>query len=132
MEAVDQLAVKEQFAVNAAAQVDFVTQRSMANLGDAIPAGPGNVIVFSSLNWKRSGAVFVDLDKGQKIMDVLSNQPMPFEILFSGSGFNHVRFVEFMKKYLDNTLSLTYCPARSGTDNFPFSGTEGLARVSKF
>jgi hypothetical protein len=93
MEAVDQLAVKEQFAVNAAAQVDFVTRRSMANLGDAIPAGPGSVIVFNSLNWKRSGAVFVDLDKGLDIMDVLSNQPVPFEILSSGSGFNHVRFV---------------------------------------
>ncbi len=92
-EAVDQLAVKEQFAVNAAAQVDFVTRRSMANLADAIPAGPGSVIVFNGLNWKRSGAVTIDLDKGQEIVDVPGNQSAPFEILGGGSSFHHVRFM---------------------------------------
>ena len=84
MEAVDQLAVKDQFAVNAAAQVDFVTRRSMANLADAIPAGTGSMIVFNSLNWKRSGPVSIDLDKGDEIVDAGTNQPVPFEILCSG------------------------------------------------
>jgi hypothetical protein len=92
MEAVDQLAMKEQFAINAGTRVDFLTRHSMANLADAIPAGPGSVIVFNCLNWKRSGAVFVDLDKGQEIVDVLTNQSVPFEILGTGSGFYHVRF----------------------------------------
>ena len=93
MEAVDQLAVKEQLAVNAAGRVDFVARRSMANLADAVPAGPGSLIVFNSLNWKRSGAAFVDLDKGQEIVDVSTDQPVPFEILGAGSEFYHVRFV---------------------------------------
>jgi len=93
MEAVHQLAVKEQFAVNAAAQVDLVTRRSMANLADAIPAGPGSLIVFNSLNWTRSGAVFVDLDKDQEIVDTVSDRPVPFELLSSGNGYNHVRFL---------------------------------------
>ena len=44
----------------------------MANLADAIPAGPGSVIVFNGLNWKRSGAVSIDLDKGQEIVDVVT------------------------------------------------------------
>ena len=92
-EAVDQLALKEQFAVNAKAQVDFVTRRSMENLADVIPAGTGSVIVFNSLNWKRSGAVSLDLDKSQEIVDTATNQPVPFEILLSGSDFKHVRFV---------------------------------------
>jgi hypothetical protein len=54
-ETVDQIAVKDQYAVNAAARVDFVTRRSMANLVNGIPAGPGALIVFNTLNWLRSG-----------------------------------------------------------------------------
>lgn len=91
-EAVDQLAFKEQFAVNAASRVDFATRRSMANLADAIPAGPGSVIVFNSLNWKRSGPVSVDLKKGDEIVDVLTNQTVPCEIVSSGNDSNRVRF----------------------------------------
>ena len=78
-EAVDQLEFKEQFAVNAAAQVDFVARRSMANLADAIPAAPGSVIVFNSLNWERSGAVSVDLNKSDEIVDLATDQTVPYE-----------------------------------------------------
>ena len=91
-EAVDQLAIKEQYAVNAAAQVDFVTRRSMGDLADTIKAGTGSLIVFNSLNWKRSGAVTVDLDKGQEVFDLVTNQAVPVEMLGSGAAFNRVRF----------------------------------------
>ncbi len=92
-EAVDQLAFKEQFAVNAAAQIDFVARRSMANLADAIPAAPGSVIVFNSLNWERSGPVSIDLNKSDEIVDLATNQTIPYDILSSGNDFNHVRFL---------------------------------------
>ncbi len=92
-EAVDQLAFKEQFAVNAAAQVDFIARRSMANLADAIPAAPGSVIVFNSLNWERSGPVSVDLNKSDEIVDLATDQTVPCEILSSGNDFNRVRFL---------------------------------------
>jgi hypothetical protein len=92
MEAVGQLAIKDQFAVNARAEVDLVTKRSMANLADAIPAGPGSLIVFNSLNWERSGPVFLDIDKGGEIVDVTTNQLVPYERLFTGPNFQHVRF----------------------------------------
>jgi hypothetical protein len=91
-EAVDQLKVKEQFAVNAAARVDFLTRRSMANLADAIPAGAGSVVVFNTLNWGRSGAVSVDLNKTDEIVDLLTNQTVPYEILSSGKDFVRARF----------------------------------------
>ncbi len=91
-EATGQLAVKEQFAVNAAAEADFVAKRSMANLADAIAAGPGSLIVFNSLNWKRSGPVAIDLNKGDQIVDAATNETVPFEIVSSGNAFNHVRF----------------------------------------
>ena len=92
-EAVDQLALKEQFAVNAAVQVDFIARRSMANLADAIPAAPGSVIVFNSLNWERSGPVSVDLNKSDEIVDLAAGQTVPYEILSSGNDFNRVRFL---------------------------------------
>lgn len=92
MEAVDQLAVKDQYAVNAASQVDFVTRRSMANVVNGIPVGPGSLVVFNSLNWLRSGPVSVDLSKGDEIVDALTNRPVPYEVLSSGGDFHHVRF----------------------------------------
>jgi hypothetical protein len=85
METVDQLAVKDQYAINAAARVDFVTRRSMANLVNGIPAGPGSLIVFNTLNWKRSGSVSIDLNKGNEIVDALTNEPVPHEVLSNGS-----------------------------------------------
>jgi hypothetical protein len=87
-EATSQLAVKEQFAVSAAAGVDFAAKRSMANLADAIAAGPGSLIVFNTLNWQRSGPVFIDLNKGDEIVDAAANQPVPYEILSSRYGPN--------------------------------------------
>ncbi len=91
-EATGQLAVKQQFAVNAAAEVDLAAKRSMANLADNIAAGPGSLIVFNSLNWQRSGSVAIDLNKGDEIVDTATNQPVPFEVVSSGNSFNHVRF----------------------------------------
>jgi hypothetical protein len=91
-EATGQLAVKEQFAVNAAAEADFAAKRSMANLADAIAAGPGSLIVFNSLNWRRGGPVAIDLNKGDEIVDTATHQPMPIEVVSSGNAFNHVRF----------------------------------------
>jgi hypothetical protein len=87
-EATSQLAVKEQCAINAAAGADFVAKRSMANLADAIAAGPGSLIVFNTLNWQRSGPVFIDLNKVDEIVDAATNRPVPHEVLSSRYGPN--------------------------------------------
>lgn len=102
-EAVDQLAIKDGFASSAAAEADFVTRRSMENLADLIPVGTGSVIVFNTLNWKRSGSVAMDLDKGQELVDSSTNQPVPTEVLASLShsktglgseaASRHIRFI---------------------------------------
>jgi hypothetical protein len=99
-EAIEQLALKEQFAVNGAAQVDFTITRNLSDLADAIPAGTDSLIVFNSLNWKRSGTVTVDLDDGQEIVDAADNHPVPLEIVAGSEsngdlglvGFSRVRF----------------------------------------
>jgi len=92
-EAIDQLTFKEHYAVNAATQADFITRRSMASLANSIPAGPGSVVVFNSLNWKRSGLVSLDLSKSDEIVDVSTNHSISYEILFTGNDFQHVRFL---------------------------------------
>jgi len=90
-EAVEQLAIKDQFAVNARADADFIVKRSMANLTDAIPAGPRSLIVFNTLNWKRSGLVSLDIPKSDIVVDA-AGQPVPFEVLSNGHDFQRVRF----------------------------------------
>ena len=92
-EAIDQSAFKERFAVSAAAETDAVIRRSMANLADAIPAGPGSIIVFNSLNWKRSGLVFVDLNKSDEIVDVSAGKTVPYEVLSNGNDFIRACFL---------------------------------------
>jgi alpha-mannosidase len=92
-EAVDQLAVKDRYAVNAAADIDFITRRSMASLANTIPASSGSLIVFNGLNWKRSGLVTLDIGKDDRIVDSVSNQPIGFETLRSSPGVSHVRFL---------------------------------------
>ncbi len=91
--AAEQPRVKNQFAVNAAAQADLAVKRSMANLAYAIPAGPNSLIVFNSLNWRRSGMVTFDLQKGHEIADSRTNVPVPYEILYVGAEFVRARFV---------------------------------------
>src|SRR6185312_469009 len=93
MEAVKQLAIKEQYAVNAKSEVDFIARNSMASLVNSISAYPGNLVVFNTLNWERSGPVVVDLDKGNEIVDASTSQAVPMEVLASHDGLDRVRFV---------------------------------------
>ena len=92
MEAVQQLAIKDQYAVNAAALADFITKNNMAGIANAIPASTGSLIVFNSLNWKRTGPVGADIGKDQEIVDATTGQVIPFEVISGGDNFRHVRF----------------------------------------
>jgi alpha-mannosidase len=92
LEAIQQLAVKDQYAVNAAAIADFVTRNTMESIVNSVPADTGSLVVFNALNWKRSGAVSVDLDKGTEIMDASTGKAVPSEVLGSGDNYQHIRF----------------------------------------
>ena len=92
-QAVQQLAVKNSYAVTAHAMVDWVSRDSMTSLVDSISAGQGSLIVFNTLNWKRSGPVSLDLNKGDEIVDKSTGQIVPMEVLHSGNEFRHVRFI---------------------------------------
>ena len=84
-EAIQQLAVKEQYAIQAQAQADFLARNSMASIVNSIPADPDDLIVFNTLNWKRSGPVSIDLTKGDEIVDKSNDQIVPMEVLYNGN-----------------------------------------------
>lgn len=92
-ETVRQSKVKEMYAVNAAQIADFVARNSMANLADAIPAGKGSLIVFNTLNWKRSALVNFDLGKGREIVDPSTGAVIPVEVVEDSAKLTKVRFI---------------------------------------
>ncbi|MGB0122314.1 MAG: polysaccharide lyase family protein [Silvibacterium sp.] len=92
MEAMKQLALKDQYAVKAQATADFLVRNSMASLANSISADPGHLIVFNTLNWKRSGPVYIDLSKSDEVIDPSNGEAVPVEMLDSSENFDHVRF----------------------------------------
>ena len=93
MENVRQLAVKEFQATQAHELADTIARNSMASIADSISAGENSLIVFNTLNWKRSGTVEIDLSGQQEIEDLSTGAAVPIEILHTGINVRHVRFV---------------------------------------
>ena len=85
--------VKEMYAVNARQIADFVARNSMAGIANSISAGRGSLIVFNTLNWKRSGLVSFDLQKGREIVDPATSAPIPFEVVHKSARLDRVRFM---------------------------------------
>ena len=92
-EAIKQLEIKDQYAVSAQAIADFITRNSMSSLTGAIPVGANKVVVFNSLNWKRSGLVSIDITKDHDLVDLTTGQTVPVETLSTGPSFYHAQFM---------------------------------------
>ena len=91
-EAEQQLRVKDSRAITADALRDDLLRGSMASLADSIDAGVNSLIVFNGLNWKRDGAVTIDLDHGWEIADPATGQAIPFLTLGDGPNYRRVEF----------------------------------------
>ncbi len=92
-ESVRQLAVKDAFATRARQEVQDVADRGLAALADKIHAPSGTWVVFNPLNWSRSALVETDLSKGSQIIDLATNQPVPYEILSVSGREQRIRFL---------------------------------------
>ncbi len=92
-ETAQQSKVKEMYAVNARQIADFVARNSMAGIANSISAVRGSLIVFNTLNWKRSGLVTFDLPKGREIVDADTAAPIPLEVVQESAHLDRVRFV---------------------------------------
>jgi hypothetical protein len=92
-EAMEQLSVKDSFAIRAQEGVDSLMKAGMANLANSISAGANSLIVFNTLNWPRSGFIEIDLKKGQELYDSLSDSVIPLQIVRAENELDRVRFI---------------------------------------
>ena len=53
----------------------------------------GTVVVFNSLNWKRSNLVDYDLRKGSVLRDLTTQQDVPYQVRYSGKNYTGIRFL---------------------------------------
>jgi alpha-mannosidase len=92
-ETAHQSEVKAMYAADARSIADYVARNSMAGLADAIPAGWGSLIVFNTLNWKRSALVNFDLEKGREIFDPATGAVVPVQVVSNSAKLTKVRFM---------------------------------------
>jgi hypothetical protein len=88
-----QLAVKDAFATHAKEEAEYVIERGLAALADKIPDLGGTWVVFNPLNWPRSELVDADLPKGFRIVDLATQQTVPYEVLSVSGDQQRVRFL---------------------------------------
>ena len=92
-ESVEQLATKELFATDAKRDLDYVLERGLAGIADYIHDPRGTLVVFNPLSWQRSNLVEIDLDKGRELVNLETNQVVPYEELSTGKSYRHIRFL---------------------------------------
>jgi hypothetical protein len=91
-EAVVQLAVKDSRAIHAHELCDWLMRHAMADIADSIDTPANSLVVFNTLNWKRSSVVSFDLRKGYGVFDSATGKPMPIEASSRGEYTNRVSF----------------------------------------
>jgi alpha-mannosidase len=91
-EAVVQLAVKDSRATTAHDLSDTLLRHTMADLADSIDTPAESLVVFNTLNWKRSGMVAVDIRNGFELIDSASGQKVPVSLTDQGEHTSKVHF----------------------------------------
>ena len=89
---IQQREVKESRAVEGKSRIDETLKRGLSVIADSTDNPSGTVLVFNSLNWPRSALVEMDLGKRRELVDLSTSQIVPFEVLFTGNEFVHIRF----------------------------------------
>jgi alpha-mannosidase len=90
----EQLAVKDQYAVQAQQLSASLLRNSMANIANSISAESNSLVVFNTLNWKRSQLVAVDVENWlAQIVDPSTGQSVPVEVIGGGKDFRRIRFL---------------------------------------
>ena len=74
-------------------EIDFTLGRALAAIADFIDQPAGTLVVFNSLNWRRSELVEIDIDKGLAPFDVVSDRYVPYDVVSHGRSYNHIRFL---------------------------------------
>jgi alpha-mannosidase len=89
---IQQRAVKEARGVESKRLIDETMKREMSVIADSTNNPARTLLVFNSLNWTRSSFVETDIDKHLELVDLSTGQVVPYEALFAGNAFVHIRF----------------------------------------
>ena len=65
----------------------------MASIADYIQRPSGTLVLFNPLSWQRTNLVEVDIDKGIELVDLATKETVPYQEIYTGNGFRHVRFL---------------------------------------
>ena len=92
-ETIRQSAVKDSRATNGKLLLEQLLDRAMASIADYINRPSQTLVLFNPLSWQRIHLVEVDIDKGIKLVDLATKQTVPYQEIYTGNGFRHVRFL---------------------------------------
>ena len=91
-EMIRQTQVKVSRANVAGQGVDDLIRLGLSQLAEQIPTRGQNLVVYNPLSWSRSGLVPFQLEEGLGLVEVESNQPVGYEVVKPGPGYNSIRF----------------------------------------
>lgn len=98
-ESVKQLAVKDNYAVQAHFEVEDLNERALSQLARKIHVPSGTIIVFNPLNWRRDALIETDLShripSGSllELVDMTTQQAVPTQVTSAENGLRHIRFL---------------------------------------
>lgn len=92
-ESVGQLETKDHRVTDAYQVANSILEQSLSEIANQIHMPATSLVIFNSLNWKRSELVEIDLDDGMTVQEYPGMETVPVEVLRRGHGYNHVRFL---------------------------------------
>jgi alpha-mannosidase len=92
-ESVGQLRTKDHRVEDSYQLADSLLEQSLSEIANQIHMPAESLVVFNSLNWKRSDLLEIDLDDGMTVQEHPGMKDLPVEILRRGPGYDHVRFL---------------------------------------
>ncbi len=91
-EVIGQLKEKEDQTFQAEADIEKLLRHGMSQLAAQIQTTGRNLIVFNPLSWPRSGLVRCMVDAGTTLTNLVTGQPVAFEVLGEKDGAQAIRF----------------------------------------
>ncbi len=92
-ESVGQLKTKDHRVTDAYQVANSILDQSLSEIANQIHMPATSLVIFNSLNWKRSELVEIDLDDGMTVQEYPGMEAVPVQILRRGHGYDHVRFL---------------------------------------
>lgn len=92
-EAVDQLATKDEYVHQSRQAITELEREALSQIAHQVHMPSSSLLVFNTLSWPRSGFVELDVDRNAALAEYPDRSPVPFEILYEGPGYRHVRFL---------------------------------------